>query len=124
MSVSQCFTNGFINFTPIFFTRPRDKHCVGILDMSGFEDLGKNGFNQLLINVANERLQYYFNEYLFSREQREMEEGGIDWSHVHYENNQDILSLFFVSRKLSYFRYQNRKMTHKKKYWTELLGFV
>ena len=69
---------------------------IGILDLSGFEDMHRNGFDQLLINVANERLQFYFNEYLFSREQREMQEGGIDWSKIQYENNADILGLFFV----------------------------
>ena len=36
--------------------------------MSGFENFqDKNGFEQLLINVANERLQYFFNEHLFAQ---------------------------------------------------------
>ena len=77
--------------------KPRDRQSIGILDMAGFESFPSNGLDQLLINVANERLQFYFNEHLFSQEQRELKTGGIDWSKIHYENNIEILDLFLVS---------------------------
>ena len=65
--------------------------------MAGFEDLGSNGFDQLLINVANERLQYYFNEHLFSMDQLQMEEAGVDLSKIDlYQNNSAILALLLV----------------------------
>ena len=36
--------------------------------MSGFENFqDRNGFEQMLINIANERLQYFFNKHLFSQ---------------------------------------------------------
>ena len=64
--------------------------------MSGFENFPTNGFEQLLINVANERLQYFFNEHLFSQDQQELAGGGIDWTKIKYENNGPILDLFLV----------------------------
>ena len=67
---------------------------IGVLDMSGFENFPRNGFEQLCINVANERLQHFFNEYIFSQEQREYEGDGIDWTNIKYENNQPLLDLF------------------------------
>ena len=64
--------------------------------MSGFEDFPRNGFEQLLINAANERLQFFFNEHIFSQEQHEMEAGGIDWTKIKYDNNTAILDLLMV----------------------------
>ena len=75
----------------------RERRSIGILDMSGFEDFKHNGFEQLLINIANEQLQYFFNEHLFSQEQKDLMLGGIDWTKIKYENNGPILDLFLVS---------------------------
>ena len=73
--------------------------------MSGFENFVnpdprqsdiRNGLDQLLINVANERLQFFFNEHIFSQDQEDLKQGGIDWTKIHYDNNGPILSLFEV----------------------------
>lgn len=42
---------------------------MGVLDIYGFESFDYNGFEQLLINFANETLQHQFNRHIFEIEQ-------------------------------------------------------
>jgi len=68
-------------------------HTIGILDIYGFESFRENSFEQLCINLANERLQQQFNQHVFKEEQEEYQREGIDWSYVEFVDNQDTLDL-------------------------------
>lgn len=68
---------------------------IGLLDMSGFENFHTNGFDQFLINATNEKLQMYFMDYIFPREQRDYELEGIAWTDIHYHSNEAVLELLF-----------------------------
>ncbi|GAB2284575.1 hypothetical protein Dimus_019029 [Dionaea muscipula] len=67
---------------------------ISILDIYGFESFQKNSFEQFCINYANERLQQHFNRHLLKLEQEDYEADGIDWTKVHFEDNQECLDLF------------------------------
>ncbi|XP_069926810.1 myosin-IIIb isoform X2 [Oryctolagus cuniculus] len=67
---------------------------VGILDIFGFENFQRNSFEQLCINIANEQIQYYFNQHVFALEQVEYQSEGIDAVPVEYEDNRPLLDMF------------------------------
>ncbi|XP_041356938.1 unconventional myosin-XVI-like [Gigantopelta aegis] len=67
---------------------------LGILDIFGFENLEKNSFEQMCINVANERLQMFFNERVFQQEQQECFLEGVSVPSVSYSSNQPVINLF------------------------------
>ncbi|CAH6788532.1 Myo3b [Phodopus roborovskii] len=74
--------------------RVEDRMNVGILDIFGFEDFQRNSFEQLCINIANEQIQYYFNQHVFALEQMEYQNEGIDAVLVQYEDNRPLLDMF------------------------------
>ncbi|NWJ08269.1 MYO3B protein, partial [Crypturellus undulatus] len=67
---------------------------VGILDIFGFENFARNSFEQLCINIANEQIQFYFNQHIFELEQMEYQNEGIDATTVEYEDNRPLLDMF------------------------------
>nr|XP_006825854.1 PREDICTED: myosin-IIIa-like [Saccoglossus kowalevskii] len=67
---------------------------IGILDIFGFENFRVNSFEQLCINIANEQIQYYFNQHIFAWEQQEYISEGIDADMITYEDNRPLLDMF------------------------------
>uniref|UniRef100_A0AAV1TNI1 Myosin motor domain-containing protein n=1 Tax=Peronospora matthiolae TaxID=2874970 RepID=A0AAV1TNI1_9STRA len=69
------------------------KTHIGLLDIFSFESLDQNGFEQLCINYANEKLQQKFNSDVFKDVQQEYVDEGIPLTLVTFEDNQPILDL-------------------------------
>lgn len=72
--------------------QPGEK-TIGILDIFGFECFKDNSLEQLLINLANEQLQYFFNNHIFKMELDEYAREGIDGSKIVFEDNQPLLDM-------------------------------
>lgn len=68
-------------------------YSIGILDIFGFEVFELNSFEQLCINYANEKLQFHFNEVIFSEETMMYQEEGIPLEHISFEDNGECVNL-------------------------------
>ena len=66
---------------------------IGVLDIYGFEVFDTNGFEQLLINYCNEKLQRHFNRHLFEVEQDLYASEGVDWTYITFNDNRPCLEL-------------------------------
>lgn len=64
-----------------------------MLDIFGFEFFQTNSLEQLCINFCNEKLQFYFNEHIFSLELAEYKSEGVDVGLVSYTTNEPTLLL-------------------------------
>ncbi|CAH0724788.1 unnamed protein product, partial [Brenthis ino] len=70
-----------------------DQLSIGILDIFGFENFARNSFEQLCINIANEQIQYYFNQHIFTWEQQEYMAEGIPVDLVEFSDNRPVLDM-------------------------------
>ena len=68
---------------------PRKQKTLGILDLYGYEnpDQVPGGFEQLVINFANEKLQQVITDWTLGAEQEEYVSEAIEWTHIDYPNN-------------------------------------
>ncbi|XP_063238781.1 myosin-IIIb-like [Bacillus rossius redtenbacheri] len=73
--------------------------AIGLLDIFGFENFPHNSFEQLCINIANEQIQYYFNQHIFTWEQQEYMAEGIPVDLVEFSDNRPVLDML-LSRPL------------------------
>merc|ERR1719487_1524064 len=69
------------------------KLFVGVLDIFGFECFKMNSFEQLCINFTNERLQQFFNQFVFKLEEQLYEREGIPWDPLDFPDNQDAVDI-------------------------------
>ncbi|XP_061169935.1 myosin-IIIb-like isoform X3 [Saccostrea echinata] len=69
---------------------------IGLLDIFGFENFPKNSFEQLLINIANEQIQYYFNQHIFAWEMQEYRAEGLEGVDISFVDNRPLLDMFLM----------------------------
>ncbi|XP_028249307.1 unconventional myosin-XVI isoform X2 [Parambassis ranga] len=71
---------------------------IGILDIFGFEEFQRNGFEQLCVNMTNERLRQYVSEVLFQQEQAECLQEGITMETPRSPSNHPVILDFFLQK--------------------------
>ncbi|KAG8452096.1 hypothetical protein GDO86_004041 [Hymenochirus boettgeri] len=71
---------------------------LGILDIFGFEDFQKNSFEQLCINLTNEKIHQHITEVLFFQEQSECAQEGITMETIYCLGNYTTVLDFFFQK--------------------------
>ncbi len=66
---------------------------IGVLDIFGFEYFDVNGFEQLCINYANEKLQQLFTSMFIGKEQVVYICESIEWHELDFKDNRDVIAL-------------------------------
>lgn len=66
------------------------------MDIFGFENFSQNSFEQLCINIANEQMQYYFNQHVFAWEMQEYLNEEVDGSEIAFVDNRHVLDMFLA----------------------------
>nr|XP_048312451.1 unconventional myosin-XVI [Myodes glareolus] len=76
---------------------------IGILDIFGFEEFQKNEFEQLCVNLTNEKMHYYIQEVLFLQEQAECVQEGVAMETAYSPGNQAGVLDFFFQKPSGFF---------------------
>jgi len=73
---------------------------IGLLDIFGFEDMAINGFEQMFINLTNERIQKLFNDVVIQRELEIYSQEGILGAAMFdmHADNSECVRLFTASK--------------------------
>ncbi|XP_054642512.1 unconventional myosin-XVI isoform X2 [Dunckerocampus dactyliophorus] len=71
---------------------------IAILDIFGFEEFQRNSFEQLCVNMTNERLRRYVSEVLFQQEQAECLQEGVAMETPPSPSNQPAALDFFLQK--------------------------
>uniref|UniRef100_A0A671W4E0 Myosin XVI n=1 Tax=Sparus aurata TaxID=8175 RepID=A0A671W4E0_SPAAU len=71
---------------------------IGILDIFGFEEFQRNAYEQLCVNMTNERLRQYVSEVLFQQEQAECLQEGIAMDTPRSPTNHPGVLDFFLQK--------------------------
>jgi myosin-7 len=97
-SISKAIYDKLFNYIVQFIntstaTPEKPANFIGVLDIFGFEMFEINSFEQLCINYTNEKLQQFFNQFIFKLEQDEYAKEGIPVESISYKDNQPCLDL-------------------------------
>uniref|UniRef100_A0A8C1S6Y0 Myosin XVI n=1 Tax=Cyprinus carpio TaxID=7962 RepID=A0A8C1S6Y0_CYPCA len=71
---------------------------TGILDIFGFEEFQRNGYEQLCVNIVNERIRQFTADVLFQQEQQECLQEGVAMETLRSLGNQTAVLDFFFQK--------------------------
>nr|XP_048710925.1 unconventional myosin-XVI isoform X7 [Caretta caretta] len=71
---------------------------IGILDIFGFEEFQKNTYEQLCVNMINEKIHQYINEVLFLQEEAECVQEGVTMETTYSPGNHTKALDFFFQK--------------------------
>jgi len=103
-SMAKAIYQGLFTWTIAKCNASMDKtqdfaNFAAILDIFGFESFHHNSLEQLCINLCNEKLQYFFNDFIFAQEEAAYEAEGVSVPRSDFEDNGPTLELLEKPRQ-------------------------